>query len=443
MVGTGIFTTTGFLAGDLGSPTLVIGIWIVGAICALAGAFCYSELGINFPSSGGEYVYLTEAYGPTWGFMTGWVSFLAGFSAPIALASLAFSDYLGHFSPALKQANSTGIGPEILGLKFGPAQLAACGLIAVFTLINFFGVRRVAGIQNVLTSIKIGVVLAFIVFGFLLGKGSFTHFQMEATRTSPYPLAAQFAISLVFIYVAYSGWNAATYVAEEVRKPERTLPAALTFGTLLVAVMFVGLNLVFLYAAPLEQMKGVVAIGALAAERLFGAEIADIFSALMAVSLMSTVNAMVTIGPRVYYAMAKNGAFFHAAAEVNQRWRTPVAAIVAQGVVSMLMTLTPFPQLFFYIGFMLNFFAVLSVASLFVFRRRAGWQKMRVVSFAWPLVPVVFLVVGMWLIVYGLMLKPSVSLIGVATLAAGALVYHFRIAPRVAPSVVRGSDTRA
>jgi basic amino acid/polyamine antiporter, APA family len=431
MVGTGIFTTTGFLAGDLGSPVLVIAIWLVGAVCALAGAFCYSELGMNFPSSGGEYVYLTEAYGPTWGFMTGWVSFLAGFSAPIALASLAFSDYLGHFYPSLRQANSALFGPEWLGLRFGAAQLTACGLIALFTLLNFFGVRRVAGIQNVLTSIKIGVILLFILLGLGIGKGSFQHFSMPAVRTSAYPVAAQFAISLLFIYVAYSGWNAATYIAEELRRPERTLPIALTLGTAIVAALFIGLNLVFLYAAPLEDMKGVVAVGALAAERLFGREIADIFSGLMAVSLMSTVNAMVTIGPRVYYAMAKNGAFFHAASSVNERWRTPVAAIVAQGVVSMLMTLTSFPQLFFYIGFMLNFFTGLSVSSLFIFRRRPGWQKLRVVSFAWPLVPAIFLLVGAWLILYGLMLKPSVSMIGVITLAAGALIYHVRIAPQL------------
>src|SRR3974377_2209569 len=173
MVGTGIFTTTGFLAGDLGSPSLVLGIWAVGAVAAMLGAFCYSELGVNFPSSGGEYVYLTQAYGPTWGFMTGWVSFFAGFSAPIAVAALAFSDYVGFFFPAVKQANA----PVLLGSgqyawKVGGAQILACSLVAVFTVLNFFGVQRVAKVQNLLTGIKVSMLCAFLILAFTAGQGN-------------------------------------------------------------------------------------------------------------------------------------------------------------------------------------------------------------------------------------------------------------------------------
>ena len=427
MVGTGIFATSGFLAGDLGSPSLVLIIWVVGALFALVGAFCYSELGINFPSSGGEYVYLTRAYGPTWGFMTGWVSFFAGFSAPIAAAALAFSDYLGYFFPGLKQANAQiTVGSGDYSFKLGGAQLAASVLIALFTVLNFFGVRRIARIQNVLTATKILVLVAFMGLGFTIGTGSWGNFSMTTARTSTTSLPAQFAISLFWIYVAYSGWNAATYVAEELKKPERTLPVALAVGAGLVATLYVGLNLLFIYAAPLGEMKGVVAVGSLAASKLFGAGIAGVFSALMALSLMSTVNAMVTIGPRVYYAMAKNGAFLPMAAKVDPRWHTPVAAIVLQGLCAILMTLTPFPQLVIYIGFSLNFFAVLSVSSLLFFRRRPEWQKLRVVSFAWPLLPVIFLVVGGWMTVYGFLLQPKVSLAAAITVAVGALVYHFR-----------------
>ncbi len=428
MVGAGIFTTSGFLAGDLGDPSLVLVIWVVGALFALVGAFCYSELGINFPSSGGEYVYLTRAYGPTWGFMTGWVSFFAGFSAPIAAFALAFSDYLGYFFPALKQENAPiTIGSGTFSFKLGGAQIVASSLIAVFTLLNFFGVRRVARIQNVLTLFKILVLVAFIGLGFAIGAGSWEHFSMPTARTSATPLAAQFAISLFWIYFSYSGWNAATYVAEELKQPERTLPLALAVGTGLVATLYLGLNLVFIYAAPIESMKGVLAIGALAASKLFGAGVAGAFSALMAFSLMATVNATVTIGPRVYYAMAKNGAFFPLAAKVDARWHVPVYAILFQGLCAMVMTITPFPQLIIYIAFSLNFFAVLSVLSLFILRRRPGWQKLRVVSFGFPLLPVIFLVVGAWMTVYGVMLEPKVSLAAVLTIATGALVYHFRL----------------
>jgi APA family basic amino acid/polyamine antiporter len=432
MVGTGIFTTSGFLAGQLSDPKLVLIIWVVGAAFALAGAFCYSELGINFPSSGGEYVYLTRAYGPTWGFMTGWTSFFAGFSAAIATAALAFSDYLGHFFPALKQANAQyTIGSGAFTLKLGAAQLTASVLVALFTILNVFGVKRVARIQNILTTGKILVILSFIGFGFLVGTGSWSHFSMPAVRTTTTPLAAQFAISLFWIYFSYSGWNAATYVAEELKRPERTLPIALAVGTALVAALYVGLNLIFIYATPLETMKGVVAVGSLTASHLFGPAGAGLFSALMALSLMSTVNAEVTIGPRVYYAMAKNRAFFPAAAKVDARWHTPVAAILAQGLCAMLMTLTPFPDLVIYIGFTLNFFAVISVASLFIFRKRPGWQKVGVVSFAYPLFPAAFVLLGLWMTVYGMMLEPKVSLAAVLTIATGAAVYHFRLRPKV------------
>jgi APA family basic amino acid/polyamine antiporter len=164
MIGTGIFTTSGFLAGDLGDPVLFLLIWVVGAVAALAGSFCFSELGVNFPASGGEYVYLTRAYGPVWGFITGWVSFFAGFSAPIAVASLAFADYIGFFAPGLKQEAAPALfGSGEWTFKLGGAQLAASGLILLFTVLNVFGIQRVARIQNALTIIKVGVVVSFIV----------------------------------------------------------------------------------------------------------------------------------------------------------------------------------------------------------------------------------------------------------------------------------------
>jgi basic amino acid/polyamine antiporter, APA family len=428
MIGTGILTTSGFLAGQLGSAELVLLIWGVGAVCALAGAFCYSELGVNFPSSGGEYVYLTEAFGPTWGFMTGWISFFAGFSAPVAAAALAFSDYLGHFSADLRLDSARHvIGSGSWELRLGAAQILASAIIALFTVINCLGIRRTARVQNVLTSLKILIILTFLIAGFAFGQGSWENFTHPAARTSITPLFAQFFVSLFYIYVAYSGWNAATYVAEELKHPARTLPLSLAYGTALVAALFIGLNVLFIYAVPLESMKGVVAVGALAAQRLFGPAVAGIFAAAMALSLLATVNAEVTIGPRVYYAMAKNGAFFSMAAKVDPRWHTPVIAIVCQGVCAILMTVSPFLNLLLYIGLLLNFFAVLSVGSLFIFRRRPGWQKLGVVSFAYPLLPAFFVAVGVWMTILGVMLRPGISAIAVLTVAAGAVVYHFRL----------------
>jgi APA family basic amino acid/polyamine antiporter len=426
MVGTGIFATTGFMAGDLGSAKLILACWVVGAFFALAGALSYSELGINFPSSGGEYVYLTNAFGPEWGFMTGWVSFFAGFSAPIAAAALAFSGYLGHYFPSLKETPIV-IGSGALSLRLGPGQAVASALIAVFTILNLFGVGRIAKIQTVLTSTKLIVVVGFVVLGFAVGNGDWSHFSTPAVRTSHISLPAQFIVSLLWVMVGYSGWNAATYVAEELRRPERTLPAAIAAGTLIVTALYAALNLTFIYATPLEQMKGVLAIGDLSADNLFGHQMGGTFALLMALGIVSTVSAMVIVGPRVYYAMARNKAFFPAAAKVDERWHTPVNAILSQGVCAMLMTLTPFPDLVIYIGMSLTLFTVLSVASVFVFRKRAGWQRLRALSFAWPLIPASYILVGTCMMVYGVISETKASLTALATVAVGALVYRSRV----------------
>ncbi len=429
MVGTGIFTTTGFLAGDLGSVPLVLLIWFVGSLVALAGAFCYSELGVNFPSSGGEYVYLTQAYGPVWGFMTGWISFIAGFSSPIAAAALAFSNYLAYFFPSLRD----GAPLFTIGfLRFGSAEAVACSLIIAMTLVNLLDLKVVAGLQNLFTSFKIGVLLLLCVAGFLAGTGDWGHFSMNAVRTSTSSIWAQFAVSLCFIYTAYSGWNAATYVAEEIDQPAKTLPRALAYGTAIVALLYLALNILFIYAMPLEQMKGVIAIGSTSASKLFGPGIAGTFAALMAIALFSTVNAMVTIGPRVYYAMAKNRAFFSFAGVLSERTRTPINGILLQCAFAMLVTMTPLPSLMLFIGFTLNIFTVITVASLFFFRKKPNWQKLPVVSFAWPLFPVFYIIVGVWIAYFGLTQEPQMSLTAFGIIVLGAIVYYFRIKDGVA-----------
>jgi basic amino acid/polyamine antiporter, APA family len=429
IIGVGIFTSTGFLAADLGDPTLVLLIWIAGALCAMAGAFCYSELGVNFPSSGGEYVYLTRAFGPTWGFMTGWLSFVAGFAAPIATNALACAAYLSYFFPAWKdRKNAWVFGSDPYFVEIGGPQIFGVILVLLFTVLNIVGLRWSAKVQNFLTGTKLVVIISFIVLGLTVGNGDWGNFSQTIPRADPSTaISAQFALSLFWIYVSYSGWNAATYVAEELKNPARTLPLALALGTTIAAVLFLLLNVVFIYASPMDTMKGVFAIGSLSAERLFGKEAAGIFSALMAVGLLASVNSMVTIGPRVYYAMARNGAFFAAAAKVHPKYHTPVNSIIWQGVVTVLMLLTSFRNLMDYIGFTLNISAVLAVSSLFFLRNRPGWQKLKVVDFLYPLVPAVFVLVGVWITYQGLTKKPLISFAGLGTVAIGALIYHFRI----------------
>ena len=202
MIGTGIFTTTGFLAGDLGDPALVVGIWFVGAALALAGALCYAELGSNFPRSGGEYVYLSEAWGPAWGFIDGWVSFFAGFSAPIATTALAISAYLAYFSPALSTENVSVVSLGFVQLRLGGATFLACAIVAAFTAVNVIGVSQVAKLQNVLTATKLAVIGAFLLLGFTIGQRRLGHLSQEAARTSTSSLATQFATSLIFVFFA-------------------------------------------------------------------------------------------------------------------------------------------------------------------------------------------------------------------------------------------------
>ena len=331
----------------------------------MAGCLAYAELGINLPRSGGEYIYLREAWGPTWGFMSGWVSFFAGFSAPIAASALAASVYLGYFVPFLSSTDATGsqrasntvLDLGLVEVHWGAGQLVAISLVAVFALVNVFGLRIAARLQNVLTTLKVGVILVFITLGVFVGKGNVGHFLQSAERTSSHTLAAQFGVSLIVVMFAYSGWNAATYVVEELRDPATVLPRVLVSGTLLVLILYLCLNMIYIYAVPLEELKGVEAVGAVTATALFGKQVGDLFSAVMAMALVSAVSAMVIAGPRVYYAMAIDGCFFPDAGRIHPRWQSPARSILYQALAASMMILVgSIEALFYYVGFALIFF---------------------------------------------------------------------------------------
>ncbi|MCL5005182.1 MAG: amino acid permease [Acidobacteria bacterium] len=428
MIGTGIFTTTGFLAGDLGRVSLVLGIWVLGAIVAMAGCLVYAELGVNFPRSGGEYVYLREAWGPGWGFLSGWVSFFAGFSAPIAAGALAFSAYLSFFFPSLAPGSRNQQLPTGFGwLHLGNGQLLAVGVIAAFALVNILGLKLAANVQNLLTGLKLLVLVGFLTLAFSVGEGHWHHFAETTTRASSHNLALQFAVSLTFVMFAYSGWNAATYVAEEIQSPERTLPLVMVTGTLVVAVLYLVSNVAFIYALPLKSLKGVLPVGSEAAKALFQGRGGELFSGMMAAALLSCVSAMVIVGPRVYYAMAQDGCFFASAARVHPRWRTPVAAILFQTVASAVMIVTgTFEALIYYIGVMLVLFAAVATAGIFHLRKRPGWRKLRPVDWWYPLVPGVFLLASAGMLISTIQLRPKESFLGLITVGCGAMFYRWR-----------------
>jgi APA family basic amino acid/polyamine antiporter len=424
MIGTGIFTTTGFLAGDLGQPSLVLGIWLVGAAIAMTGCLAYAELGINLPRSGGEYVYLREAWGPAWGFLSGWVSFFAGFSAPIAASALAISSYLAHSWPALSPAMPEG---ATRWLHFDAGHLLGVAFIVVFAVVNILGVRLAAKIQTVLTALKLGILGVFLFLAFAAGQGDWSHLGQAAERTSQQSLGGQFAVSLIFIMFAYSGWNAANYVAEEMKSPAQTLPKVLVLGTGLVALFYLALNVAFLYALPLESLKGVIAVGAAAATALFGDRAGSLFGIFMAVGLLSTVSAMCLVGPRVYYAMAQDRCFPAGAARLHPTRQTPVRSICYQTAASSLMVLTgTFDALIYYIGFTLILCALLAVAGLMRLRKRPEWRRLPAVSWAYPTVPLAFILTSAWMLVWTALDRPLESALGLATFAVGALVYRVR-----------------
>jgi APA family basic amino acid/polyamine antiporter len=422
MIGTGIFTTTGFLAGDLGRSSLVLGVWVVGGIVALAGCMVYAELGINLPRSGGEYVYLREAWGPIWGFVSGWVSFFAGFSAPIAAGGLAFAAYLSYFYPSLSPSSSNSVVHlGIPWIHLGNGQLLAVAVIGLFAVVNILGLRLAANLQNMLTLLKIGVLSAFLALAFVVGHGNWHHFAEPAVRTSPHDLALQFALSLTFVMFAYSGWNAATYVAEEIKTPERSLPLALVGGTLLVIVFYLACNVAFIYALPLEKLKGVLPVGSEAARALFVGRGGAIFSGMMAAALLSCISAMVIVGPRVYYAMARDGCFFRSAGRVHPRFQTPVVAVLFQTAATAALIITgTFEALIYYIGFMLVLFAALATGGIFKLRKRTNWRKLPAVDRFFPLVPAIFLGASCWMLISTVRLRPTESFLGLLTVCAGA-----------------------
>jgi len=306
----------------------------------------------------------------------------------------------------------------------------------LFGIITILGLRFSSAIQNVLTALKLGTLTLFLVLAFAGGNGHWSNFRLAMPRASPHSLAAQFAVSLTFVMFSYSGWNAASYVAEEMKAPERILPLSLASGALIVGFFYLALNLAFIYALPLASLKGVLRIGAAAATALFGFRGGRFFAGIMAAALLSCISAMVLVGPRISYAMALDRCFFPSAGRIHPRWQTPARSIVYQTVISCLMVLTgTFEGLIYYIGFALMFFAALATVGIFWMRRRPDWKRLAAVSWHYPAVPAVFVGTSLWMLTYTLALRPTESLLGVLTIATGGLIYRWKFHAVSSPSM--------
>ena len=424
VIGGGIFFVPIIVAQMVGTSGAILWVWLIGGALAFAGAMAYAELSALRPRAGGEYVYLREAFGPLAAFLTGWTSFVAGFSGAIAASALALADYVGRFIPAAADATPIFTVPlPFIPLIVSRKALVALVPIAVLSFIHIRGLGPGRIVQNILAALKAGALALIVAFGFMMafpGGG-----EPAAQSGVVFVKLSGILLALVPIMFTYSGWNAAVYVSEEVRNPERNVPLALGLGTLTVIVLYVALNALYLHvlgAAQLAALPG--RLLDVVGERLFGVAAANAIGVFAIVSLSASISAMTLAGPRVYYAMAQDGLFLDAASRVHPRFHTPAVSIIAQSLWTVVLVLCgTLSQLVSYTGFAVILFAGISVASLFVLRRRHPDAPRPFRAWGYPWAPAIFVLACAAMVVNEMIRNGATALTGVAIIAAGIPVY--------------------
>ena len=419
MIGAGIFTTTGFQAADLRHPGFIFALWVVGGVLALLGALCYAELGAMMPHAGGEYVYLRETYGPAWGFMSAFVSLTAGFSAAIAAATESFVVYLGHFLPFLAEE-------RLLVGNIGIVDLVAVGVVWLLVWIHMRAVRSGTGFNDLMTVFKVAGIVAILLAAAAIGEGDLANLTtpspsfQELSRGDTF---AAFGTSLIFVMFCFSGWNAAAYVAGEMEDPQRDLPRALLLGTVVVLVLYLGLNAVYFYGASVDQLAGEVEVGVVAARTLFGDWGVDLVTIVLCASILASASAMTFAGPRVYYALGKDFRPFALLARTRSTG-APAIALLAQGAVtSVIIVSGRVDQIQQYAGFTLTLFASLAVSSVIVLRLRQPSVERPFRAWGYPLSPVLFLAVSVWMMFWAFRGRPVESTLSFVTVAVGGIIF--------------------
>lgn len=419
VIGAGVFTTTGFQAADLGNPMLILLLWLLGGVLAYCGALCFAELGAAMPAAGGEYIYLRESYGRAFGFMSAFVSLLAGFSAPIAAAVKSLVLYLKAFFPVLET------NPAILGslsLADALALLIIWGLVGV----HLRGRKGAIKFNDLITLLKVGGIVIIILSAAAFGDGnpqnftyvSETYYEMSSTQ-----MFSALATSLIFVMFCYSGWNAAAYVASEIVDPQKTLPRALLAGTTIVTVLYLLLNSVYFYGANVDELAGKVEVGLVASRQLFGSWGAGMVTVVLVVSLLASASAMTIAGPRVYYALGKDIGKFRALTRTNEGG-APVNALLLQGTVASVILLSgSVDQILSYAGFTLALMSALAVSCVIVLRIRRPDMDRPFRVWAYPLPPLFFMVVSVWTMYWAFQGRPVESTLALLTVAAGGGIF--------------------
>ncbi len=416
MIGAGIFTTSGLLMAGLHDPLLMIGLWLVGGVLAFCGALSYGQLGAAIPQAGGEYVFLSRLYHPLLGFLSGWVSFFAGFSAPIAASAIGFSEYLTRAFPALLKPGIFAPAVEAVIIK----KFLAVLVIITFVLVHSRGIETGSTVQNYLTLLKVALIAGLVFSGFLIGKGSFAHLGQGKDFAFNIGGWKTIGLSLVWIMFAYSGWNASAYIGSEIKNPARNLPRSLAVGTGIVILLYLCLNLFYIYGASPQEMEGVIPVAGTAARNLFGVTWESMLSLLISFALFSSLSAYIILGPRVYYSMARDGYFFRFAGRVHPKYGVPRGSIFLQGIIAAVMVMFgTYDQILTYMGFSLGIFPILAVFRVFKLRRNlrgvtARSFKLKKSDYrmpGFPVIPIIYILVSTAILALSFFERPVESVI--------------------------------
>lgn len=409
MVGTGVFTSLGFQLLELRSGFVLLSLWVVGGLIALCGAMTYAELGAALPRSGGEYNFLSHIYHPLVGFVSGWISATIGFAAPTALAAMTFAAYM------------TSVLPQPVEGRIEKAMAVA--LVVVMTIVHSSSRRQSGGLQGVFTLLKVGVIVAFCVAALSIVDQPQPLTFMPVTGDAELLTSGAFAVSLIYVSYAYTGWNAATYLSSELENPQRDLPRILFLGTATVTVLYVALNYVFLRVTPMDAMQGEIEIGFIAAESAFGAAGGRFAGLALALLLISTVSAMTLAGPRVLQVIGEDFPTLGFLSRSNSDG-LPYVAIWAQSTLTVVFILTSgFESILVFAGFTLALNSFVTVLGVFVLRRGQPQLPRPYRTFGYPVTPLIYLVLTAWTLGYVLYSRPAEGGFGLAVIASGVVAY--------------------
>ena len=425
VLGTAIFITPGDIARSLPHAGLMLFVWVGGGLVTLAGALTYAELGALFPRAGGQYEFLKEAYGRFWGFLFGWGAFFIIMSGGIAALAAGFGEYTGAFFPFFSTKHhlfSLPLGVTTWTVNGGQVAGALC--LVFLTAVNYVGLREGAGLQNAVTVVKLGSLLALAAFGLAAPARHSPDFA--ASLPGGAALLPAFGVAMIAVFWSFDGWYAVTNLAGEMRRPERDLPRGLILGTLVITVLYALMNVVFVRALSFEEMQATGRVAETTASTLFGPVGARLITAAVLVSAFGCISATILYAARIYLPMAEDGVFFPSLARIHPRYRTPSTSILAQGVWSILLTFSgSYEQLYTYVTFAVTLFHAATGVAVFVLRRSRPDAPRAYRTWGYPVVPAVFVVCALLVVGNTLVEKPKESLIGLGLLLLGAPAYRF------------------